>query len=101
MRYPEAEEHCVVGAFRSPGEEIGFDESHRFVPVPSTRPGQHLRCGVYGGDGCFQKSEGVGSKTRAASEVPPNAPWAQTVGRREQIIQNHEMQKRGDTRVRV
>ena len=101
MRYPESEEHCVVAAVRSPGEEIGFDESHRFVPVPSTRPGQHLRCGVYGSDGRCKASEVLSPNTSAACEFQHIACWTKRVDGREQLIQTDEIKTGVDTLILV
>src|SRR6476619_7481280 len=101
MRYPEPEENRVVAAVRSPGEEIGFDESHRFVPVPSTSSVQHLRCGVYGGDGRCKASEVLRPNTSAACEFQHIAGWTKRVDRGEQLIQTDEIKTGVDTLIRI
>ena len=69
--------------------------------MPSTRQGQHLWCGVYGGNGRCEASEVLSPNTGAACEFQHIARWTKRVDRREQLIQTDEVKTGVDAFIRV
>jgi hypothetical protein len=65
------------------------------------RAGQHLRCGVYGGDSRCKASEVLSPIPSAACEVERIARGTKGVDRREQIIQTYEIKTRVNTLIRL